>query len=92
MTMAKIDEVVAVVQEGHGHYQKYNITRAAVEELQKKLDFKVGKTPVSFRTDWSGVKVFVGSADFTQAEAVTLAKGLLERLTDLTFDDTGSEA
>ncbi len=80
--MAKIDEIMAEAQAGHDYYKKYNEVRAIVEEKQSALEFKVAKTTISFRCDWSGPRIYIGSADFNRAEAIALVKGILERLTD----------
>ncbi len=78
--MAKIDAVIAESAVGHDHYEKYSKQREATEVMLKELEFKLGRLTVSFKCDWERVRVFVGPTELTQAEAITLAEGLLERL------------
>ena len=78
--MAKIDAVIAESKAGHAHYEKYNRQRTIVDDKQKELEFKLGRTVVSFKCDWERARVFIGGTELTQAEAISLAKGLLERL------------
>ncbi len=89
--MAKIDEVIAGSVVGHDHYVLYAKQKEATELAQNELEFRLARVTVCFKCDWERVRVFIGSAEFNREDAVALAKGILERLTDLTFDTEGSE-
>jgi len=90
--MARVDDVLKLSLAGHEQYKAYALSRTRVEEAEKELEFKVGRVTVAVKCTWDQTRVFVGSTELSKDEAIAVAKGLLERLTDLTFDDTGGPA
>lgn len=80
--MENIKKLERLAADAQGHYDKYQETRAKLDELSEELGFRVGTLSVSFKVDRGKTTVFVGNTQVKADDAIRLARNLRAILGD----------